>query len=299
MVKNIEFALGQRIDALSWMSPATKTLARAKLDSIVQKIGYPDKWIDYSALKVSATAPFITNYFASVEFGQHRQFAKIGKPVDRGEWGITPPTVDAYYNATNNDINFPAGILQPPFFDANADDAANYGAIGAVIGHEITHGFDDEGRQFDGAGNLRDWWTKEDAASYTTLAQRDAAQYSSYIGVDTLHVNGQLTLGENIADLGGLTVAYYAYQHSLDGKPAPPVVHGLTGDQRFFVAFGQVWRRKSRPEADRLRILTDPHSPAYWRVNGVVVNMPEFAKAFGCKLGDKMFLPSDQRAQIW
>jgi len=209
---------------------------------------------------------------------------QIGKPVDRGEWGMTPPTVNAYYNPLVNEIVFPAGIMQPPNFDPRNDDAYNYGAMGMVIGHEMTHGFDDQGRQFDAKGNLSEWWTPEDAKRFKERADKIAAQYDGYIAVDTLHVNGRLTLGENIADLGGLTIAYWAYERSLQGKPRN-IIDGLTPEQRFFLGFAQGWRRKVRPESERLRTLTDPHSPAFWRVNGPLSNFPEFAKAWGCTSG--------------
>ena len=212
---------------------------------------------------------------------------------------MTPPTVNAYYNPSFNEIVFPAGILQPPYFDPAADDAVNYGAIGAVIGHELTHGFDDQGRQFDAHGNLREWWTAEDAKRFTARAQRVVAQFNGYLAVDTFHVNGALTLGENIADLGGLTVAYYAYEKSLEGKPRPPDIDGFTPEQRLFIGFAQEWRNVTRPESVRLRTLTDPHSPPRWRVNGPLSNMVEFARAFGCKAGDAMVRPDSVRAEVW
>ncbi|HTO91667.1 MAG TPA: M13 family metallopeptidase, partial [Candidatus Sulfotelmatobacter sp.] len=213
-------------------------------------------------------------------------------------WGMTPPTVNAYYNPTVNEIVFPAGILQPPYFDPKADEAFNYGAIGSVIGHETTHGFDDEGRQFDAQGNLKDWWTADDAAKFKDKAQKVVDQYNSYVAVDTLHVNGRLTLGENIADIGGLTIAFHAWQRSLKGKPAP-VIDGFTGEQRFFLGYASEWRRKLRPESMRTAALTDPHSPAEWRVNGVVSDIPEFYKAFGCKEGDALVKNDAQRPDIW
>ncbi|HET7274277.1 MAG TPA: M13 family metallopeptidase, partial [Longimicrobiaceae bacterium] len=221
-----------------------------------------------------------------------------GKPVDRTEWAMTPPTVNAYYSPLLNEIVFPAGILQPPFYDPNADDAVNYGGIGAVIGHEISHGFDDQGRKSDGDGNLRDWWTAEDAAAFEARADRLVEQYNSYNPVDDLHVNGRLTLGENIGDLSGLAVAYQAYQRSLGGEEAP-VIGGFTGDQRFFLGWAQVWRTKFRDEALRQQLLTNPHSPGRYRVNGVLVNLPAFYEAFGVEPGDDMYLPPEERVEIW
>jgi putative endopeptidase len=224
----------------------------------------------------------------------------MGKPVDRTEWGMTPPTVNAYYNPSMNEIVFPAGILQPPFFDPNADDAVNYGAMGAVIGHEMTHGFDDEGRQFDGQGNLRDWWTAEDAKKYDAQAQLVVEQFNGYTVVDSsTHVNGKLTLGENIADLGGLKIAYLAMEKSLadNGRPAP--IDGFTPEQRFFLGWAQVWRDETRPEMERTLVNTNPHAPAKWRVDGPLSNMPEFKKAWGCKEGDAMVRPDSLKAQIW
>ena len=298
MVKNMETVLRGRIDSLPWMSPATRAQALIKLDAFVNKIGYPDRWRDYGTLEVQRGA-FVTNYFAANIFESHRDLAKIGKPVDRFEWGMTPPTVNASYNPLKNEISFPAGILQPPFFNPNADDAVNYGGIGAVIGHEMTHGFDDQGRQFDSRGNLRDWWTAADAAEYTKRATLVEQQFNGYIGLDTLHVNGKLTLGENIADLGGLKIAYAAYMLSLKGKPTPAPVDGFTGPQRFFLSWAQVWRQLQRPQALQRRLLTDPHSPGIWRVNGPLSNLPEFAQAFRCKAGDAMVRPDSLRAQIW
>jgi len=238
------------------------------------------------------------NLLAAQQFEAKRQMSMIGKAPDRTEWGMSPPTVNAYYNPQFNEIVFPAGILQPPQFDPRVDDAVNYGAIGMVIGHEITHGFDDEGRKYDAVGNLEDWWTKDDGKNFDEMAQRVVEQYNSYLGVDTLHVNGKLTLGENIADIGGLTMAYHAYRRSLGGKPAP-VIDGWTGEQRFFMGYAQAWRRKVRPESLRQMILTDPHSPAVWRVNGPVSNMVEFRQAFGCKSGDTLVREGSQQGQIW
>jgi putative endopeptidase len=298
MVQNLSAALREHINGLTWMQPATKTQALAKLQAYTRKIGYPDKWRDYSALEIK-NGPFIENVFAANQFEVHRRLAKIGKPVDRTEWTMTPPTVNAYYSSGMNEIVFPAGILQPPFFNPNADDAINYGGMGAVIGHEMTHGFDDAGRRFDGQGNLKNWWTDADAKEYTTRADRVANQFDGYVAVDSLHVNGRLTLGENIADLGGLKIAYSALQKALAGKPRPAPIDGYTPEQRFFLAWAQVWRQENRPENARVRVATDPHSPPRWRVNGPLSNLPEFAKAFGCKNSDDMVRPDSVRAEIW
>jgi predicted metalloendopeptidase len=299
IVDNLQAAFAERLRHLTWMSDSTRVRALDKLSKVLRKIGYPDQWRDYSLLQVNDTAAFASNAINARGFEGRRQLAKIGTPVNRLEWAFSPPTVNAFYNPPTNEITFPAGILQPPFFDAAADDAVNYGGIGGVIGHELTHGFDDEGRQFDAVGNLRDWWTAEDAARFTERAKRVVAQFNGYVAIDTLHVNGDLTLGENIADLGGLAIAYDAFQRSLAGKPAPPPIDGFTADQRFFLAAGQVWRSLTRQEMARLRALTDPHSPPRWRVNGPMSNIPAFAKAFGCKQGDPMVRPDSVRAEIW
>ncbi len=298
MVANLRAAYRERIAQLDWMSETTKKQAIVKLDAIMPKIGYPDKWRDYSALVIDGKASAIENLRHAQMFYANLDREKIGKPVDRTEWGMTPATVNAYYNPSINEIVFPAGILAPPQFDPRVDDAINYGAIGMVIGHEVTHGFDDQGRQFDAVGNLKDWWTDEDATKFKAKAQIVIDQYNSYVAVDTMHINGELTLGENIADLGGLTIAYHAWKRSLKGKEAP-VIDGLTGDQRFFLGYAQAWRRKNRPESMRTAVLTDPHSSAQWRVNGPASNMLEFRQAFGCKAGDGMVRPDDVRAQIW
>jgi len=297
MVRNLRAALGERIRQLSWMSEATKQQALGKLEAFQQKIGYPQRWRDYSALEVR-NGSFAANAMNATTFEFARNLGKIGRPVDRGEWGMTPPTVNAYYNPTYNEIVFPAGILQPPFFDPNADDATNYGAMGAVIGHEATHGFDDEGRQYDAQGNLRDWWTAEDAARYNAQAERIVAQFSGYTAVDTLHLNGRLTAGENIADLGGLTIAYAAMEKALEGKPRT-VINGFTPEQRFFLGWARVWRELRRPEYSRMLVTIDPHSPSRWRVNGPLSNMPEFARAFGCSQGDAMVRADSVRVSIW
>ncbi len=299
MVNNLRDVLRERIGQLPWMSDSTKRQAMVKLDAFTRKIGYPDKWRDYSALEVKRGA-FAENLQAATRFGNARDWRKLGQPVDRTEWAMTPPTVNAYYSPLLNEIVFPAGILQSPFYDPNADDAVNYGGMGAVIGHEMTHGFDDQGRQFDASGNLRDWWTAQDAAAYKARAQLVSDQFDRYTIIDSAtHVNGKLTLGENIADLGGLTIAYAALQESMTGKPRPANIDGFTPEQRFFLSWAQVWREASRPEAMRAQVNTNPHAPAEWRVNGPLSNMPEFAKAFSCKEGDLMVRAQAQKAQIW
>jgi putative endopeptidase len=297
MVGNLEAVMKERIAALEWMSDSTKLAAAGKLAAIRNKIGYPDQWRDYSALTLAPGQGF-ENRMASISFERRRNLAKIGKPVDKGEWNMTPPTVNAYYNPSWNEIVFPAGILQPPFFDPDADDALNYGAIGSVIGHEMTHGFDDQGSRFDPEGNLRDWWTAKDAQQFKARTGIVVEQFNGYVAVDTLRVNGKLTLGENIADLGGVAIAYAAFQRSLAGKPSTRI-DGYTPEQRFFLGYARGWRGKFRPEAIRTRVLTDPHSPNVWRVNGPLSNLSEFAKAFGCKQGDRMVRSGEQQAKIW
>ncbi len=280
LVQNLKGSLHDRILGLDWMGTETKAQAVRKLDAIRIKVGYPDKWRDYTGLTVSNDS-YAQNVMRANTFEFQRRLDKIGKPVDRDEWGMTPPTVNAYYNPSMNEIVFPAGILQPPFFDPKADDASNYGGIGVVIGHEMTHGFDDQGRKFDAQGNLQDWWTAEDAQRFASRANALADQYSGYVAVDDLHVNGKLTLGENIADLGGLTIAYVALEKTLEGKPRPAPIDGYTPEQRFFLSFGQIWRSKLTPERVRLLTQTDPHSPGRWRVNGTLANAPGFNEAFG------------------
>ena len=298
MVSNLQAALGDRIRALPWMSDSTKQQALLKLGAFTKKIGYPDRWRDYSALQV-ADGDYLGNRRRATLFEEARDWHKLGKPVDKTEWGMTPPTVNAYYNPTWNEIVFPAGILQPPFYDPQADDAVNYGAMGAVIGHEMTHGFDDEGRQYDAQGNLRDWWTAGDARRYNAEAQKVVNQFNAYTIVDSAtHVNGSLTTGENIADFGGLTVAYAAMEKAYAGKPRT-TIDGFTPEQRFFLGWAQVWRELQRPEAARAQVAVDPHAPALWRVNGPLSNMPEFKAAWHCKDGDPMVRPAEQRASIW
>ncbi len=297
LVANLRKAYEQSINSLTWMSDETKVKAQEKLKSFTVKIGYPNQWRDYSALEVRP-GDLAGNLMRATTFEYNRNLAKLGKPIDRNEWGMTPQTVNAYYNPEMNEIVFPAAILQPPFFDVNADDAVNYGGIGAVIGHEISHGFDDQGSQYDGKGNLSMWWTKEDRAKFDALGARLAAQYDQYEPVKGYKVNGKFTLGENIGDLGGLTVAHKAYVLSLAGKEAP-VLDGLTGDQRFFYGWSQVWARKYREENLLTRLKTDPHSPSEQRANGTPVNIPAFYSAFGVKEGDKMFKPEAERITIW
>jgi len=297
MVKDLEAALGDRIQSLEWMGPETRARALEKLQAFEEKIGYPNTWRDYAGVPV-ARAGLIANHYACAQWEAKRNIDKIGKPVDRGEWFMTPPTVNAFYSSSLNSINFPAGILQPPFFDPAWDDAVNYGGIGAVIGHEMTHGFDDRGRQFDAKGNLQDWWTTEDAARYKERSDKVAQQFSSYTVLDTLHLNGRLTLGENTADLGGVAVAYHALEKALARKPAG-AIGGFTPQQRFFLSYGRIWASKQRPAALRTMVQTNPHSPAMWRVNGPLSNLPEFRQAFGCKEGDAMVRPADAQARIW
>jgi len=297
MVKNLRAALGDRIQAATWMGDSTRQAAAGKLSAFDQKIGYPAKWKDYSTVKIVAGQHY-ANREAARAFEFARNMAKIGKPVDRGEWTMTPPTVNAYYSASLNSINFPAGILQPPFFDTKADDATNYGAIGAVIGHEMGHGFDDRGRQFDPRGNLRDWWTPADVERYKVQADRVRAQFNGYSVIDTLHVNGSLTLGENLADLGGLAVAYAAMEKAYATESREPI-DGFTPEQRFFLGWARVWRNLQTDEDLRTQVQTDTHSPAKWRINGPMSNLPEFKAAWGCKDGDPMVRAEGVRARIW
>ena len=297
MVKGIEDAMGQRIRGLDWMSPETKQQALTKLAGIRNKIGYPDKWRDYSSV-VIVRDDFAGNVARAHQFESRRDINKIGKPVDRNEWGISPPTVDAYYSSQMNDINFPAGVLQPPLYDPKMDAAPNYGNTGGTIGHELTHGFDDEGSQFDAKGNLKDWWTKEDRAKFDERTKCVTDQYSSYVAVEDVHVNGELTLGENVADLGGEILAYMAWKDATKDQHLQPI-DGLTPEQRFFVGFAQWDCANERPEDVRVRTMTDPHSPPRDRINGVVVNMPDFAEAFSCKPGQPMVKPADKVCRVW
>jgi endothelin-converting enzyme/putative endopeptidase len=277
------------------MSEETKRAAEAKLNAVADRIGYPDKWLDYSSVKIGRDDA-LGNLQRTTAFERKRNLDKIGRPVDLSEWSMTPPTVNAYYSPDRNNINFPAGILQPPFYQAGRDAAVNYGGAGAVVGHELTHGFDDQGRKFDGKGNLRDWWTAGDAKAYEERASCIADQYSEYVVAGDTHLNGKLTLGENTADNGGVRLALMAYLAG-PAKTAPPVMDGFTPEQRLFIGFGQIWCENRRPEFERLRAATDPHSSGKYRVNGTVSNMPEFQKAFGCKADAPMVRPNACR--VW
>jgi putative endopeptidase len=295
IVKEIQAAMEQDITGLPWMSTATKEQALAKLHGMANKIGYPDKWRDYSTLTI-ARGDELGNVERARKFEFDRQLAKIGKPVDRGEWGMTPPTVNAYYDPQMNDINFPAGVLQPPAFDPNSDAAPNYGDTGGTVGHELTHGFDDEGRQFDAHGNLRDWWTAEDGKEFEKRASCISDQYSSYTVIDDIKINGKLTLGEDVADLGGLLLAYMAWKDDTKNQKLEPL-DDLTPDQRFFVGYGQSWCGQTRDETKRMRATVDPHSPEKYRTNGVVSNMPQFQEAFHCKAGSPMV--NENKCRVW
>jgi endothelin-converting enzyme/putative endopeptidase len=295
MTRQIEQAMRDDLIGLEWMSAATRQKALEKLRAIVNKIGYPDKWRDYRSVEVRRN-DFFGNVQRANRFESRRQLGKIGKPLDRGEWGMTPPTVNAYYNPHMNDINFPAGVLQPPLYDPKMDDAPNYGNTGGTIGHELTHGFDDEGRQFDARGNLKDWWTEKDAKEFTDRAQCIVDQYAQYTIVDEIKINSKLTLGEDIADLGGLVLAWMAWKtETVDAAPATR--DGFTPEQRFFVGYAQWACENNRPEDLRARALTDAHSPGKYRVNGLVANMPEFERAFSCKAGQPMV--RENRCRVW
>jgi endothelin-converting enzyme/putative endopeptidase len=295
VVNEIRAAMEQDIKSLTWMSPATKEQALTKLHAMANKIGYPDKWRDYSKLEI-VRGDNLGNVERSRLFEFNRQLGKIGKPVDKGEWDMTPPTVNAYYNPQMNDINFPAGVLQPPAFDPESDAAPNYGDTGGTVGHELTHGFDDEGRQFDAQGNLRDWWTPEDGKQFEKRASCISDQYSKYVVIDDVHINGKLTLGEDVADLGGLLLAYMAWKDDTKGQKLDPI-DGLTPEQRFFVGYGQSWCGHVRDESKRLRATVDPHSPGEYRTNGVVSNMSQFQQAFHCKAGAPMV--NANRCRVW
>jgi putative endopeptidase len=298
LVNNLIAALQDDLGRLPWMGDATRKQALAKLNAFAKKIGYPDKWRNYEALAIDRGS-YIDNRFRATLFEFNRDLLKIGKPVDRTEWGMTPPTVNAYYNPSMNEIVFPAGILQPPFFNAKADDAVNYGAIGAVIGHEMTHGFDDQGAKFDAEGNLKDWWTPEDLKNFKARTDCVVNQFDNYVvdSKDNIHEKGALVVGESVADLGGLTIAYAAFQKSLEGKPRPANIDGFTPEQRFFLGYAQVWAGQARPEYERLLVNIDPHPLPRFRVNGPLSNMPAFAQAFQCKKGDAMV--REDRCQIW
>jgi predicted metalloendopeptidase len=297
LVANLRASLSERIDTLTWMSPQTKSRAHEKLATFTPKIGYPDKWKDYSALTIKR-GDLLGNVRRAAEWHWNYQVARLDKPVDRQEWQMTPQTINAYYNPLNNEIVFPAAILQPPFFDPNADAAVNYGGIGAVIGHEIGHGFDDQGRKFGPDGALEDWWTQQDADVFKSRVDRLIHQYSAFEPLPGLHVNGANTIGENIGDLGGLNMAYHAYQLSLKGQPAP-VIDGLTGDQRFFLSWAQVWRAKIRDGQLRELVMSDVHSPPYFRVNGPLPNIDAWYEAFNIQPGDKLYIKPEDRVSIW
>jgi endothelin-converting enzyme/putative endopeptidase len=297
MTQQIEDEMAVRIQQLDWMSPATKQQALVKLKAIRNKVGYPDKWRDYSPVKI-VPDDFYGNDTRATEFEMKRQLAKVGQPVDRSEWDMTPPTVNAYYNPQMNDINFPAGVLQPPLYDAKLDAAPNYGNTGSTIGHELTHAFDDEGRQFDAKGNLKDWWTKDDADQFVKHSDCVVDQYGQYVIVDDIKINSKLTEGEDVADLGGTILAYMAWKNATKGANLSSV-DGLTPEQRYFVGFAQWACEKQRPENLRVSAVTNPHSPGIYRINGVVVNMPQFGQAFGCKAGQPMVKPSDKVCKVW
>ncbi|HEX8426824.1 M13 family metallopeptidase [Hymenobacter sp.] len=301
MVANIRASMTEHIQTNTWMSDATKAEALKKLNALRVKIGYPDVWKDYSALTISRES-YLKNVLAARQWNYTQNVKKYGGPIDRNEWGMTPPTINAYYSPPMNEIVFPAGYLQPPFFDPNADDAVNYGAIGGVMGHEMTHGFDDQGRQYDSQGNLRDWWTPTDATEFTKRAAVVGRQYDAFSPLDSVHVNGKLTMGENLADFAGLTIVYGALQKQLQkqyGDKPRPVIDGFTPEQRFFLSWAQLRRQNIRPEALRQQILTDPHSPGQYRTIGPLMNMPQFYEAFGCKEGQKMVRAESDRAKIW
>jgi putative endopeptidase len=297
LVENLRVAMRKRIEANDWMGPGTKAEALKKLAAMGVKIGYPDKWRDYSALKISPDDLF-GNMERSVAYEWAYDVERLDEPVDEDEWYMTPQTVNAYYDPIKNEIGFPAAFLQPPNYDPKADLAVNYGGIGATIGHEITHGFDDSGRRYDAEGRLNNWWTEADAARFTERAKVLGAQFSAFEPFPGMRVNGELTMGENIADLGGLIIAYEAYKTALGGK-APPVIDGLTGDQRFFLAYAQSWLTKRRDDAVKQQLVSDPHAPEIYRTNGPVMNMVEWQRAFGVKPGDPMFIPPERMARIW
>lgn len=297
MVDNLIAVYKERIDSREWMGDSTKMQAKQKLEKITKKLGYPDHWKDYSKLEINRES-YATNCWNCSEFGYKFMINKLGKPVDRSEWGMTPPTINAYYNPNMNEIVFPAGIMQFPFFDIGQDDAMNYGAMGSVIGHELTHGFDDQGSQYNASGNMVNWWTKKDSLNFVSRTDMIVKQFNSYVAIDTLHVKGKLTLGENIADLGGMTIAYYAYKRSQEGK-TPVIIDGFTPEQRFFLAWARGWCVKFRPEFLRKQVMTNEHAPGNFRVNGPLSNMKEFYEAFNVKEGDKLYRKESDRAMIW
>jgi putative endopeptidase len=297
LVSNLATAFEARINNLDWMTDSTKAKAKDKLHAFIRKIGFPDKWKDYTKVKIDK-GTFYENLQSASKNEYAYQVNKVGKPVDKTEWGMTPPTINAYYNPTFNEIVFPAGILQFPFFDPNADDAINYGGIGMVIGHEMTHGFDDQGAQYDKDGNMNNWWSKEDEVKFKAKGKQVVDLYNSLTVLDSLHVKGELTLGENMADIGGIAIAYDAFKLTKQGKDTTRI-DGLTPDQRFFLSYAQIWKSKRTDDLSRLRINTDPHSPPIWRVNAPLMNFTPFYNAFNVKEGDKMWRPENERIKIW
>ncbi len=298
MIENVRAVYGERIDKLTWMGDSTKQMAKKKLSTFTYKIGYPDKWEDYSTITVKANA-LVENIINNTLWSHNKMLKDVGKPVDRQRWYMSPQTVNAYYNPLNNEVVFPAGILQAPFFNPDADDAVNYGGIIAVIGHEFTHGFDDQGAQYDEVGNLKNWWTNADAENFKKLSGRYISYFNSFEAMPGVKINGELTIGENIADLGGLTLAYYALVRSMSGKPEPAKIDGFTWQQRYFLSWAQVWHNNIKDEELRNRLQTDPHAPARYRINGPLKHLGEFYQAFDVKEGDKMWIPADQRVVIW
>jgi predicted metalloendopeptidase len=298
MIENVRTVYSERIDQLTWMTDSTKLMAKKKLSTFTYKIGYPDKWEDYTAITVKPNA-LIENIISNTLWNHNKMLSDIGKPVDKERWGFSPQTVNAYYNPLNNEVVFPAGILQAPFFNPNADDAINYGGIIAVIGHEFTHGFDDQGAQYDEVGNLRNWWSEQDLANFQGLSKNYINYFGAFEPIKGININGELTIGENIADLGGLTLAYNALLRSLKGKPEPAKIDGFTWQQRFFLSWAQVWHNNIKDEELRNRLQTDPHSPARYRINGPLKHLQEFYDAFGVKEGDAMWIPVSERVKIW
>ena len=297
MVNNLEKAFEARINKLDWMSDSTKAIAKDKLHAFLKKIGYPDKWRDYSKVEIDK-GKYFENRVSAAKNEYNYNINKLGKPVDKTEWGMTPPTINAYYNPSINEIVFPAGILQFPFFDPTADDAINYGGIGMVIGHEMTHGFDDQGSQYDKNGNLKNWWSAQDNEKFKAKTKQVVDLYNGFTVLDSLHVNGALTTGENIADIGGICIAYDAFKMTKQGQDTTKI-DGFTPDQRFFISFAQIWRSKEKPEYMRMLINVDPHSPPMYRVNGPLMNFAPFYTAFNVQPGDKMYVPEDKRIKIW
>ncbi|HPX05334.1 MAG TPA: M13 family metallopeptidase, partial [Tenuifilaceae bacterium] len=298
LVANLKDAYRERIQNLTWMSEVTKQKAIDKLNAMNVKVGYPDKWTDYTNLEIDRDS-YAANIKRSLAFSFRKNMDKLGKPVDRNEWFMNPQTVNAYYSPSMNEIVFPAGILQPPFFNLYADDAINYGGIGVVIGHEMTHGFDDQGRLYSKDGNLEEWWTPEDAEKFKALTQPLVDQYNAFVAIDSMHLDGNLTLGENIADYGGLTIAYHAFRKSLEGNNEPSPIDGFTANQRFFLSYGNIWRQVIRDEELMRRVKEDVHSPGRFRVNGALFNIPEFYQAFTIEPTEPLYIAPEKRATIW